>query len=116
MADVDPSDRKAYLEEQIARQKRGESIDVAWVTQELERVRREQVARLQASQRNMRWLVIATAIMLAILWVRRGGGLDRGGVISLGLIVIGLLTAYVLRARSSRPGAKRPIAATKKKQ
>jgi hypothetical protein len=50
----------------------------------------------------MRWLVIATAIMLAILWVRRGGGLDRSGVLSLGLIVIGLLTAYVLRARSRR--------------
>jgi hypothetical protein len=102
MADVDPSDRKAYLEEQIARQKRGEPIDVVWVTQELERVRREQVARLQASQRNMRWLVIATAIMLAILWFRRGGGLDRGGVIALGLIVIGLLTAYALRSRSRR--------------
>ena len=102
MTDVDPSDRKAYLEEQIARQKRGEPVDVAWVAQELERVRREQVARLQASQRNMRWLVIATAIMLTILWVRRGGGLDRSGIMALGLIVIGLLTAYALRTRSRR--------------
>jgi hypothetical protein len=102
MPDVDPSDRKAYLEEQMARQKRGEPVDVAWVAQELERVRREQVARLQASQRNMRWLVIATAIMLTILWVRRGGGLDRSGIMALGLIVIGLLTAYALRTRSRR--------------
>jgi hypothetical protein len=74
MADVDPSDRKAYLEEQIARQKRGEPIDVAWVTQELERVRREQVARLQASQRMMRWLVITTAIILVLLWNRTRRG------------------------------------------
>jgi hypothetical protein len=102
MADVDPSDRKAYLEEQIARQKRGEPIDVAWVTQELERVRREQVARLQASQRMMRWLVITTAIILVLLWVRRGGGLDQSGVMALGLVVIGLLTAYALRNRTRR--------------
>jgi hypothetical protein len=34
--------------------------------------------------------------------VRRGGGLDRGGVVALGLIVIGLFTAYALRGRSRR--------------
>lgn len=102
MADVDPSNRSAYLEEQIARQKRGEPIDVAWVTQELERVRRDQVARLQASQRNMRWLVVASAIMMAILWLRRGGGLDRGGIVAVGLVVIGLLAAFALRNRSKR--------------
>ena len=42
-----PSDRKAYLEEQIQRQKRGEPIDVEWVTEELQRIRREQIARIQ---------------------------------------------------------------------
>lgn len=97
MADVDPSNRKAYLEEQIERQKRGEPIDVDWVKEELHRVRREQVARLRASQRNLRWLVIGTAILLIVLWARNGGLLDRGGLVALGLIVIGLFAAFTLR-------------------
>jgi hypothetical protein len=95
---VDPkTDRKAYLEEQIERQKRGEPIDVEWVADELQRVRREQIARLQASQRNLRWLVIGTAILLAVLWARNGGLLDKGGMVALGLIVIGLFAAFALR-------------------
>ena len=69
----DKSNRKAYLEEQLQRQKRGEPIDVEWVAEELQRVRREQVAKMQASQRNLRWLVIGTAILLIILWARNGG-------------------------------------------
>ena len=99
MATADPPDRHAYLEEQIERQKRGEPIDVEWVTEELQRVRREQVSRLQASQRNLRWLVIGTAALMIVLWARNGAALDRGGFISLGLIVIGLLTVFVLRRR-----------------
>jgi hypothetical protein len=102
VSDIDPSDRKAYLEEQIQRQKRGEPIDVDWVTQELQRVRHEQVARLQASQRHLRWLVIGTAILLIVLWTRNGGLLDKGGIVTLGLIVIGLFTAFVLRGNSRR--------------
>ena len=31
MPPAEPSDREAYLEEQIARQKRGEPVDVDWV-------------------------------------------------------------------------------------
>jgi hypothetical protein len=95
----DKTDRKAYLEEQIQKQKRGEPIDVEWVTEELQRVRREQVARLQASQRNLRWLVLGTAALMIVLWARNGAALDRGGFITLGLIVIGLLTVFVLRRR-----------------
>ena len=97
MPDVDPSDRKAYLEEQIQRQKRGEPIDVEWVTEELQRVRREQIARLQASQRNLRWLVIGSAILMIVLWARNGAVLDKGGYVALGLIVIGLFAALMLR-------------------
>lgn len=99
MADADPSDRKAYLEEQIERQKRGEPIDVDWVKEELLRVRREQNARLQASQRNMRFLVIATSLLLIVLWARKGATMDRTGFIMLGLVVIGLLAALALRGR-----------------
>ena len=95
----DKTNRKAYLEDQIQKQKRGEPIDVEWVTEELQRVRREQVSRLQASQRNLRWLVIGTAALMIVLWARNGAALDRGGFISLGLIVIGLLTVFVLRRR-----------------
>jgi hypothetical protein len=97
MADVDRSDRKAYLEEQIQRQKRGEPIDVEWVTEELQRVRREQMARLQASQRNLRWLVIGSALLMIVLWARNGAVLDKGGYVALGLIVIGLFAAFALR-------------------
>ena len=103
MADVDPGDRKAYLEEQIQRQKRGESIDVEWVTEELQRVRREQMARLQASQRNLRWLVIGSAVLMLVLWARNGGMLDKGGYVSLGLVVIGLFAALVLRGAKRGP-------------
>ena len=90
-------DRKAYLEEQIQRQKRGEPIDVEWVTEELQRIRREQIARIQTSQRNLRWIVTGAAILMLVLWARSGGVFDRGGFVTLGLIVIGLLAAFALR-------------------
>ena len=99
MASPDPPDRHAYLEEQIERQKRGEPIDVEWVKEELQRVRREQIARLQASQRNLRWLVIGAALLMIVLWARNGGMLDRGGIVTLGLILIGLLAAFALRGK-----------------
>jgi hypothetical protein len=99
MAEVDPTDRKAYLEEQIERQKRGEPIDVEWVKEELLRVRREQTARMQTSQRNMRYLVIAASALMVVLWARRGATLDRSGFIMLGLVVIGLLAVVALRGR-----------------
>jgi len=104
MADVDPSDRKAYLEEQMRRKERGEPVDVEWVAEELQRVRREQMARLQASQRNLRWIVIGGAVLMFIMWVRSGGGLDRRSLVALGLIVIGLFVAFALRGNRSRPG------------
>jgi hypothetical protein len=96
-APPEKTDRKAYLEEQIQRQKRGEPIDVEWVTEELQRVRREQISRLQTSQRNLRWLVIGSAILMAVLWARNGGLLDKSGMVALGLIVIGLFAAFALR-------------------
>jgi len=99
---ADKGDRKAYLEEQIERQKRGEPIDVEWVTEELGRVRREQVARIQASQRNLRWLVMGAAVLLVVQWARAGATLDRGGFVTLGLIVIGLFTALMIKKRGPR--------------
>ena len=48
------SDRRAYLEEQIERQKRGEPIDVEWVRAELARVRQEQAAHRARTQRKRR--------------------------------------------------------------
>jgi hypothetical protein len=95
----DKTDRKAYLEDQIQKQKRGEPIDVEWVTEELQRVRREQLARIESSQRNLRWLVIGAAVILIVMWARNGAALDQGGFVTLGLIVIGLLAAFVLRRR-----------------
>ena len=83
----------------MERQKRGEPIDVECVKEELQRVRREQIARLQASQRNLRWLVIGAALLMIVLWARNGGMLDRGGIVTLGLILIGLLAAFALRGK-----------------
>jgi hypothetical protein len=101
-APADKSDRKAYLEEQFRKKERGEPIDVEWVAEELQRVRREQLARLQASQRNLRWLVIGAAILLFVMWARNGGIFDRGGYVMLGLIAIGLAMAFVLRRNGSK--------------
>ena len=92
----EPRDRQAYLEEQIARQKRGEPIDVEWVQAELARVRKEQ-ARVTASvQRNLRLLVVLCATLLLVLWLKSGGLSGKGGVWTLGLILIGALSAWVL--------------------
>ena len=92
----DPPDRQAYLEEQIERQKRGESIDVEWVQGELERIRVAQAASLAASQRHLRWLVLSAATLLLILWIKNGGISRTGGLMSLGLVFIGLLAAWRL--------------------
>jgi len=93
----DKSNRKAYLEEQMARKERGEPIDVEWVKEELYRIRREQTARMQTTQRNLRWLVIGAAALMLVLWARSGGALDRGGFVALGLVALGLLTVFALR-------------------
>jgi Flp pilus assembly protein TadB len=64
-----PRDRNAYLEEQIQRQKRGEPIDVEWVRAELERVKREAQHKLASSERRLRALVMATAVLFAVFWI-----------------------------------------------
>ena len=95
-------DRNAYLEEQLARQKRGEPVDVEWVRAELERVRREQATHLAASRRNLRVLVAFSAVLLLVLWLR-GGGLDpRTTVIVLGAVLVAALTAWVVSRRRKR--------------
>jgi hypothetical protein len=99
MADVDPSNRKAYLEEQIQRQKRGEPIDVDWVRDELIRVRHEQLSRVAATQRHLRWVVAIAALLLTVLWIRQGHGFDTGGIVVIGLVAIGILTLFAVRKR-----------------
>jgi hypothetical protein len=101
MASEEPRDRRAYLEEQIERQKRGEPIDVEWVQAELGRIRSEQ-ARLSASvQRNLRLVVVLCAALLLVLWFKNGALGGRGGVWTLGLILIGALAAWILGNRRS---------------
>jgi hypothetical protein len=99
MPPVDPSDRDAYLEEQIARQKRGEPIDVDWVKAELERVRRDQEATMARTQRNLRILVAVAVVVLLILWFKNGGLSKPGGLPILGLILIGVLAALSIGRR-----------------
>jgi hypothetical protein len=99
MTTPDPPDRQAYLEEQIARQKRGESIDVEWVRAELERIRLAQATMLSTTQRNLRWLVIGATALLLVLWLKNGGLSRGGGLMTLGLIFLGLLAAWGFRRR-----------------
>jgi hypothetical protein len=99
VSDPDPSDRQAYLEEQIQRQKRGEPIDVEWARAELERIRREQAARIASSQRNLRWLVLGAAALMLVLWLRQNAPTTGRGMFALGLAVIGLLTVVTLGRR-----------------
>jgi hypothetical protein len=94
-----PRDRRAYLEEQIARQKRGEPVDVEWAKTELARIRAEQARVGAAMQRNLRLVVIMCAVMLLVLWFKQGAFDSRGGVWTLGLILIGALAAWVLGNR-----------------
>ena len=98
-APADPGNRKAYLDEQIARQKRGEPIDVEWVRTELERVRLEQSARMADTQRHLRWLVVGAAVLLLVLWYQNGGMRSPGGLVVLGLIVVGFIAAIRFRSK-----------------
>jgi hypothetical protein len=98
-----PRDRHAYLEEQIQKQQRGEPIDVEWVRAELGRVQEESQRRLASSQRNLRWLVVGTAVLFCVLWV--GGRLlenkDPKLLVPIALIVT--LVAWVIyRQRRNR--------------
>lgn len=94
-----PADRHAYLEEQIARQARGEPIDVEWVKAELDRVRQEQAARLASTQRKLRWLVICAAALLLVLWLKNGGLTGTNSYVVLGLIAVGFLASLALVRR-----------------
>ena len=91
-----PDDRQAYLEEQIARQKRGEPIDVEWVKAELKKVRKDQADMMARTQRRLRLLVLVAAILLAILWIKNDGPSGSGGIPMLGLILIGFLATFAL--------------------
>lgn len=97
MATPDPTDRHAYLEDQIAKQKRGEAIDVEWVKAELERVRLRQAARMADTQRHLRWLVIGAALLMLVLWYQNGGLTTPAGLVALGLSLLGLGVAYRFR-------------------
>ncbi len=100
MAPADPHDREAYLEEQIARQKRGEPVDVEWVKAELSRVREDQAATLARTQRRLRLLVLVAAVVLAILWVKNGGLSGTAGLPMLGLVLVGFLATFAIGRRS----------------
>jgi hypothetical protein len=99
MGSEEPRDRRAYLEEQIARQKRGEPIDVEWVRAELARVRAEQANVSASMQRNLRLVVLLCGGLLLVLWFKKGGASAPGGLWTLGLIVIGALAAWALGGR-----------------
>src|SRR5262245_49305554 len=90
---LSPRDRKAYLDEQIERQKRGEPIDVDWVRAELERVKAESSTRLAATERRLRWVVLSLAALMCILWV--GANVLRDGGDAKMLVPIGVIVALV---------------------
>ena len=91
--------REAYLEEQIARQKRGEPVDVDWIKSELLRVRDEQAATLARTQRRLRVLVLVAAVILTVLWIKNGGLAGAGGLPVLGLILLGFVASFWMGRR-----------------
>jgi hypothetical protein len=99
MAAEDPGDRHAYLEEQIARQKRGEPVDVDWVRAELGRVRDEQQKKLADSQRHLRWLVIGSGILFCALWVAGNIVNHRDPGLIVPIVVIAALAIWTLTRR-----------------
>jgi hypothetical protein len=99
MASDEPRARRAYLDEQIERQKRGEAIDVEWVRTELARVRAEQANVAASMQRNLRLVVLLCAALLLVLWFKQGAFDGRGGPWTFGLIVIGAIAAWTLGSR-----------------
>src|SRR5262249_48927406 len=99
MATEEPRDRQAYLEEQIARQKRGEPIDVEWAKSELARTQAEVSKMRAASRRNLRLLIGLCAALLLVMWVKRGGFEGPAGIWTFGLILIGALVAWTISNR-----------------
>jgi len=99
MTSSDRRDREAYLNEQVARQQRGEPIDVDWVRAELTRVRDEQQQKLESSQRHLRWLVIGMALLFCVLWI--GGNLvaHQNPRLVVPVVMIATLAAWSLYRR-----------------
>jgi hypothetical protein len=99
MATEDPPDRRAYLEEQLERQKRGEPIDVEWAKAEYAKVQAEMARVKASSRRNLRMLIGLCAALLLVMWFKRGGFDGPGGVMTFGMILIGALVAWTLGNR-----------------
>jgi len=78
---------------------KGWPVDVEWARGELERIRREQAARIASSQRNLRWLVIGAAALMLVLWLKQNAPTSQRGMLGLGLAVLGLLTVVTLGRR-----------------
>src|SRR4051794_5225854 len=89
----EPRDRKAYLDEQMERQKRGEPIDVEWVSAELERVKAESKDKLASSERRLRWVVLGLAGTMCVLWVAANVVRDGDAKMLAPLLVIVALAA-----------------------
>ena len=71
MPDEKRPDRESYLNEQIARQQRGEPVDLDWVRDELTRVRQQQQEKLATSRRRLWWLVAAMAVLFVAMVLAR---------------------------------------------
>jgi hypothetical protein len=103
MAPDEPKrDRKAYLEEQIQRQQRGEPIDVEWVRAELERVNREAQQKMAASQKRLRWLVIATAALFGVFWLAHIWLEQRDDKLIIPITVVAALAAWAIYRQRRR--------------
>jgi hypothetical protein len=94
MATEVPRDRSAYLAEQIERQKRGEPIDVEWVRAELERVKHESQRKLAASEKRLRWVVVAMAALFCAFWVARNLLTENDPKLLVPMVVIVVLAGW----------------------
>ena len=62
-------------------------------------MRKQQADKVASTQRNLRLIVLAGAILLFVLWLRNGGLASPGGTAALGLVAIGLFAALMLGRR-----------------
>jgi Flp pilus assembly protein TadB len=93
-------EREAYLNEQVARQQRGEPVDVEWVRAELARVRQEQKDKLMSTERTMRWMVMGMAGLFCVLWIAGNVVANHGPRLLVPIVMIATLTVWSLYRRN----------------
>ena len=93
---AEPHDSRAYLEEQIARQKRGEPVDTEWIRSELARINREVQQKAAVSTQRLRVLLVVGIAIFVAAWLASRSGLLNDSRVLLPVVGIGMLAIWGL--------------------